>query len=329
MIVKCISRVEEEFTRERSQDLHRGFNNFNPILRPLERTFHWSYGCHVNAVSCMVKNPNHLKRIFLVSMDGAFNQVHTLKSIVKFFVYLTYIRLWDIASKKTICQFPGHQGAVWGLSASTDRRLFARLWNVADSSIMRVDESSDGSTAPLAAYVWKNAFWAVNHQWGGDQFATTAAQVDIWDHNRSEPIRSLRGKDTIISLRFNPGEPNILATSGSDHNITLYDLWLSTPVRKLTMKTKTNALCWNPMVPMNFTAANEGCNCYGYDARKLEECKNVHKNHVSAFCYKFCFSKLKQTFHIPQTKSFHRLIVKIHHPFHNLFLSRSSPFLFL
>ncbi|RZC80619.1 hypothetical protein C5167_043211 [Papaver somniferum] len=48
------------------------------------------------------------------------------------------------------------------------------------------------------------------------------------------------------------------------------------------MKTKTNALCWNPMEPMNFTAANEDCNCYSYDARKLEEAKNVHKDHVSA-----------------------------------------------
>ncbi|MCL7037550.1 hypothetical protein MKW94_003411, partial [Papaver nudicaule] len=136
---------------------------------------------------------------------------------------------------------------------------------------------------PLAVYVWKNAFWAVDHQYGADQFATAGAQVDIWDHNRSEPIRSFEwGKDTVISLRFNPGEPNILATSGSDRSITLYDLRLSTPVRKLLMKTKTNALCWNPMEPMNFTAANEDCNCYSYDARKLEESKNVHKDHVSA-----------------------------------------------
>jgi hypothetical protein len=28
--------------------------------------------------------------------------------------------------------------------------------------------------------------------------------------------------------------------------------------------------------------ANEDCNCYSYDARKLEEAKCVHKDHVSA-----------------------------------------------
>lgn len=32
---------------------------------------------------------------------------------------------------------------------------------------------------------------------------------------RSQPVNSFEwGKDTVISLRFNPGEPNILATSG-------------------------------------------------------------------------------------------------------------------
>ncbi|KAI3887728.1 hypothetical protein MKX03_018575 [Papaver bracteatum] len=291
MKVKCISRAEEDFTRERSQDLQRVFHNFNPVLRPLERAVEYQRAVnavkldkifarpfmgamdgHIDAVSCMAKNPNHLKGIFSGSMDGD-------------------IRLWDIASRRTICQFPGHQGAVRGLSASTDGRVLVscgtdctvRLWNVPDSSVMNMDESSDGTTEPLAVYVWKNAFWAVDHQWDGDQFATAGAQVDIWDHHRSEPIRSFEwGKDTVISLRFNPGEPNILATSSSDRSITLYDLRLSTPVRKLIMKTKTNALCWNPMEPMNFTAANEDCNCYSYDARKLEEAKNVHKDHVSA-----------------------------------------------
>ncbi|KVI07632.1 Quinonprotein alcohol dehydrogenase-like-superfamily [Cynara cardunculus var. scolymus] len=48
------------------------------------------------------------------------------------------------------------------------------------------------------------------------------------------------------------------------------------------MQTKTNSIAWNPMEPMNFTAANENCNCYSFDARKLEEAKCVHKDHVSA-----------------------------------------------
>ncbi|THF94342.1 hypothetical protein TEA_019922 [Camellia sinensis var. sinensis] len=348
MKVKVISRSTDEFTRERSQDLQRVYRNFDPNLRTQEkaieyvravnaaklekifaRPFVGAMDGHVDAVSCMAKNPNHLKGIFSGSMDGD-------------------IRLWDMASRRTVCQFPGHQGAVRGLTASTDGRVLVscgtdctvRLWNVPLANVMHSDDSSDNSAKPLAVYVWKNAFWAVDHQWEGNIFATAGAQVDIWDHNRSQPVNSFEwGKDTVISVRFNPGEPNILATSArssgsrwrpyatrrnhskqhawardyyrkrvlnfdspspsaheamqaimgqakqneqSDRSIAIYDLRMSSPARKLIMRTKTNSIAWNPMEPMNFTAANEDCNCYSYDARKLEEAKCVHKDHVSA-----------------------------------------------
>ncbi|EYU46644.1 hypothetical protein ABFS83_04G022000 [Erythranthe nasuta] len=288
MKVKVISRSTDEFTRERSQDLQRVFRNFDPNLRSQEksveyvralnaakldkifaRPFVGAMDGHIDAVSCMAKNPNHLKGIFSGSMDGD-------------------IRLWDLATRRTVCQFPGHQGAVRGLTASTDGRVLVscgtdstvRLWNVPIPSLM---ESDDNEVKPLAVYVCKNAFRAVDHQWDGDLFATAGAQVDIWNHNRSQPVNSFAwGNDTSISVRFNPGEPNILATSSSDRSITIYDLRLSSPARKIIMSNKTNSIAWNPMEPMNFTAANEDSNCYSYDARKLDEAKCVHKDHLSA-----------------------------------------------
>lgn len=291
MKVKVISRSTDEFTRERSNDLQRVFRNFDPSLRTQEkaveyvralnaakmdkifaRPFVGAMDGHIDSVSCMAKNPNHLKGIFSGSMDGD-------------------IRLWDIASRRTICQFPGHQGAVRGLTASTDGRILVscgtdctvRLWNVPLATGMESDDLSDNSAKQLAVYVWKNAFWAVDHQCDGNLFATAGAQVEIWDHNRSQPVNSFEwGKDTVISVRFNPGEPNVLATSASDRSIAIYDLRMSSPTTKLIMRTKTNSISWNPMEPMNFTAANEDCSCYSYDARKLDEAKCVHKDHVSA-----------------------------------------------
>jgi WD repeat and SOF domain-containing protein 1 len=291
MKVKVISRSADEFTRERSQDLQRVFRNFDPSLRPQEkaveyvralnaakldkifaRPFVGAMDGHIDSVSCMAKNPNHLKGIFSGSMDGD-------------------IRLWDIASRRTVRQYPGHKGAVRGLTASTDGCILVscgsdctvRLWNVPTATGMDLDDPSSDPTKPLAVYVWKNAFWAVDHQWDGDLFATAGAQVDIWDHNRSQPVNSFEwGNDTAISVRFNPGEPNILAASANDRSITIYDLRMSTPVRKMIMRTKTNSIAWNPMEPMNFTAANEDCNCYSYDCRKLDEARCVHKDHVSA-----------------------------------------------
>ena len=40
-------------------------------------------------------------------------------------------------------------------------------------------------------------------------FATCGEQVDIWDENRAEPVRSFTwGVDTIHSVKFNPIEVN-------------------------------------------------------------------------------------------------------------------------
>ncbi|KAF9587621.1 hypothetical protein IFM89_004453 [Coptis chinensis] len=291
MKVKNLSRPENEFTREHSKDLLRVHGNYDPILRPLAKAtecvravnaaklekifakpFIHAMEGHLDAVSCMAKNPKYLKGIFSGSMDGD-------------------IRLWDMASRRTVRQFPGHQGAVRGLTASTDGRLLVscgvdctvRLWNVPVEDIMESDDSSDRYSEPLAVYVQNNAFWAVDHQWDDEQFATAGAQVDIWNHNRSEPVSSFHwGNDTVTSVRFNPGQPNLLVTSSRDRSITLYDLRSSSSLGKLVMKTKTNSICWNPMEPMNFTAANEDSNCYTYDARKLDMAKCVHEDHVSA-----------------------------------------------
>ncbi|PQP93178.1 DDB1- and CUL4-associated factor 13-like isoform X1 [Prunus yedoensis var. nudiflora] len=291
MKVNVISRSTDEYTKERSQDLQRVFRNFDPSIRTQEKAVEYVRACnaaklekifarpfvgamdgHIDSISCMAKNPNHLTRIFSGSMDGD-------------------IRLWDIASRRTVCQFPGHQGAVQGLAVSTDGRVLVscgtdstvRLWGVPVSTLLEEDVSSDKSAVPLETYVWKNAFRAVDHQWNFDRFATGGAGVDIWNHNRSAPEQSFEwGTDTVVSIKFNPGQPDILATSASDRSIAIYDLRMGKPAAKFIMRTRTNSISWNPMEPINFTAANEDSNCYSFDSRKLNEAKCVHKDHVSA-----------------------------------------------
>ncbi|KAH9619889.1 hypothetical protein KSS87_006515 [Heliosperma pusillum] len=291
MRVKMISRSTDEFTKERSQDLQRVFRNLDPSLRPQEKAIEYTRALnaaktnkifarpfvgamegHCDAISCMAKNPSHLKEMFSGSMDGE-------------------IRLWDLASRRTVSRFLGHQGPVKGITVSTDGRILVscgldctvRLWNAPAPSTMETDESSANSLEPFAVYTGQNAYKAVDHQWNGNLFATAGAQLDIWDHNRSQPVNSFQwGVDTVMSVRFNPGEPNLLASSGSDRSIAIYDLRLSTPARKIIMQTKTNSVCWNPMEPLNFTSANEDNNCYSFDSRKLSEAKCVHQDHVSA-----------------------------------------------
>ena len=62
-------------------------------------------------------------------------------------------------------------------------------------------------------------------------------QLDIWDHARSEPVSTFSwGADTLIAVRFNPSEPDILASCASDRSLALYDLRHSSPIRKLVMQ---------------------------------------------------------------------------------------------
>ncbi|XP_050248372.1 uncharacterized protein LOC126695596 [Quercus robur] len=284
MKVKTISRSTDEFTRERSNDLQRVFRNYDPNLRPQEKAVEYVRALnaaklekifgrpfvgameHNEAISCMAKNPNHLKGIFAGSEDGD-------------------IRLWDITSRRTVRKFPGHRGAVRGLTATTDG---SRLVSCGADCIIRrwtvpVEDSSEDSVKPEDFHISKNAYWGVDHQWKGDQFATVGAQVDIWNHTSNAPVRSFQwGTDTVISVRFNPGHPDLLATSASDRSITLYDVKTTIPIKKLIMQTKTNSIAWNPMEPMNFTAANEDGNCYSYDLRKLNEATMVHTDHAAA-----------------------------------------------
>lgn len=64
-------------------------------------------------------------------------------------------------------------------------------------------------------------------------------QVDVWDHERSEPVASFAwGADTVTAVRFNPADSELLASAASDRAVALYDLRNAAPVRKLVMQAR-------------------------------------------------------------------------------------------
>lgn len=289
MKVKVIARSEEEFTRERKQDVQKVFRNLDPALHPMERAreytsalnaakldkvfakpFMGALAGHVDSISCMAKNPRHLNSLATASMAGE-------------------VYLWDVAFRRIARKFVGHQRAVRGLSMSADGESLlscgddctVRLWQLPTAGVGGTTAAEDHEA--VAVFQGKNAFRAVDHRWEGTTFATAGAQVDIWEHERSEPINSFSwGADSVYAVRFNPSEPDIFASAASDRSIALYDLRVGTPLRKLVMQTKSNAVAWNPREAFNFTVANEDCNCYSYDMRKLKYATCVHQDHVSA-----------------------------------------------
>lgn len=51
----------------------------------------------------------------------------------------------------------------------------------------------------------RNAFRGIDHHWRENLFATAGATVEVWSHERSEPVSTFSwGADTVLSVKFNP-----------------------------------------------------------------------------------------------------------------------------
>lgn len=288
MKITTINRSEEQQTRERVQDVQKVHRNLDPSLHPFERAKEYTRALnaakldrvfakpfisalpHDDGITCLARNPRHLNSLLSGSADGE-------------------IKLWDVSARRCLRRLVGHSGQVKGVSitphgdacVSCSSDCSVKLWKVpfAPFDGGSIEEDQD----PVLEFHGKFAFRSIDHHWDRQQFATAGAAVDIWDHSRSEPVQQFSwGADTVISVRFNPAEPDIFATTGSDRSIALYDLRASTPVRKIIMQTKTNCIAWNPMEAFNFTAASEDTNLYTYDMRRMDVAHCVHQDFVSA-----------------------------------------------
>ncbi|KAF9990954.1 rRNA-processing protein sof1, partial [Entomortierella chlamydospora] len=296
--VKVLSRSVEESTRQRSNDIHKIQRNLDPSLHPFEKAreytralnavkvermfakpFVGALSGHVDGVYCMAKHPKKLDWLVSGGGDGD-------------------LRLWSLSEQKTLWSTVGHKAMITGvssflegnrfLSCSNDRTV--KIWDPTASSSFNDEDNNTGTIGytgagitPVATYTGKNAFSGISHHRSDNIFATSGSEIDIWDHDRAEPIQTLNwGVDTINTVKFNQTETSIIASTGSDRTIILYDLRTSQPVSKLILAMRTNAIAWNPMEAFNFMAANEDHNVYAFDMRKMDKAQNILKDHVSA-----------------------------------------------
>jgi WD repeat and SOF domain-containing protein 1 len=145
--------------------------------------------------------------------------------------------------------------------------------------------SEDGSdpTVPRLTLTSKSFLLSVDHHRTEQMFATSGSQVDLWNHERAEPVASFSwGADSISTVRFNQTETSVFAACGMDRSVILYDCRMTSPLSKMIMTMRGNALAWNPMEAFNFTVANEDHNLYTFDMRRMDRALNVLKDHVSA-----------------------------------------------
>lgn len=283
MKVKVLCRNPKDYLRQRKSDIDRLPRNLDPALHPLEgpreyvralnatkldrvfaKPFVASLSGHTDGVYCLSKHPKKLSVLLSGSCDGE-------------------IRIWSLARQECISAIAAHTGFVRGLCTNTEGTSFVSVGEDKIIKQWQYPEEEEAEMEPASTILGKSVFLGVDHHWHEPIFATCGERVDIWDESRSEPIHSFTwGVDSITNIRFNPVEYNILATTGSDRTVALYDIRGASPLRKVVLSMKSNGVAWNPMEAFNFTVANEDTNLYTFDMRRLDRTLNVHMDHVMA-----------------------------------------------
>ena len=252
---------------------------------------------HTDGLYCMTRARTMVAPLFSGSFDGE-------------------IRFWNAGHKRCFGYARAHGDTrVTGITVSHDDRLVyscgldrtVKSWafdreaatefgnDVERSEIathgLRDELFSGGSCAkgagelkPAKIYQTSAAVNAIDHNWKKFEFATASdSVVDIWDPIRSQPRQSFEwGCEGVYTLKYNPAETNILGATTKDNAVMLFDIRAGSAVKKLTLQMRSNALCFNPREPQNFTVANEDTNLYTFDMRKMDAAWYVHKGHVQA-----------------------------------------------
>lgn len=130
-----------------------------------------------------------------------------------------------------------------------------------DKTIKTWNSSSPGfgeEEEPINTILSRTILTGITHHRKDPIIATCGEICQLWEHNRNEPIRSMKwGVDSIHDATFNQVETMLLAACASDRSIILYDTREAKPLRKVVMTLKSNKLAWNPMEAFIFTIANE------------------------------------------------------------------------
>ncbi|KRX08346.1 WD40-repeat-containing domain [Pseudocohnilembus persalinus] len=285
--INTITRNESDYSRETKFDITKIQRSTNPNLHQFQKAREYQRALvsvkmdkmfakpfvgtmqgHSDAISVLSKCASSLSKCLSGSFDGE-------------------VRCWDMTNRETVFSLNLHKNAVKGLSFSNDGHRFVSSGD--DKNIYLYDyqnlvQSKDpNQSEPMQKYISKQPLGNVDHSWKADEFATSGNVVQIWNYNRTNPVQKFQwGADSILKVKYNPSQPNLVAATGIDRSIVLYDLRGETPLQKLYLPNKCHALSWNPTEPINFTVGSDDGNAYTFDMRNFKEARFIHKDHIQA-----------------------------------------------
>lgn len=284
MKVKVLSRNPDDYLRETKHDIQKVQRNFDPSLHPFEVCR--EYARALNAV----KLDKIFARPFLGNLEGHRDGVQVLHKHPRSLSLLLSgacdgeVKVWNLAERTCVRTLQAHRGMVRGIAFLGDGHRFITVGDDKNIKTWRTESPAWGEPdEPVNTIITRGVLTGIAHHLQEPLFATCGESVHLWEHQRSEPLRTLNwGVDTVYAVRFNPIQTSVMASASSDRSIVLYDTRESQPLRRVVLEMRSNAVCWNPMEAFLFTCANEDYNLYTFDMRKLKSAVNVHIDHVSA-----------------------------------------------
>ncbi|KAG9119232.1 rRNA-processing protein sof1 [Ceratobasidium sp. 392] len=258
--------------------------NLDPLAHPFARARERTRALNAAKIERMFAKP------FVASLEGHVDGVYTLATRAGELGTVTSgsgdgeIIVHDLAEQKQLLKFPGaHKGTVSAITYAEGPRLLScgvdrtvKLWDTT------IPAEGDELRAPLNVFPGKVAFNAIDHHRTDQLFATASNIVQLWDETKSTPVSNLTfptSNETITALRFNLSESSVLATTGTDRTMTLYDIRTGKAERRLM---RANALSWCPTFPTTLLLASEDHNLYTFDVRSLASPTQIYKGHVAA-----------------------------------------------
>lgn len=289
--IKVISRNPDNYLRETKYDIHKIQRNYDPDLHPFEAVREYKLALnavklervfakpfigsltHSEGVSALCRHPSRLSCVFTGTVEGE-------------------LKLWDISKRRCDWTVQAHKGQIWSLVAAPDGASFFSVGN--DKTVKRwslqqsLEENED---LPVDTWMCDSIVTGITHHRYRNEFITCGERVLLWDANTKSPKSSYdwsttsdRNDASVVSVKFNPVETDLFASSDHANNIVLYDT-RAKEVKKLKMTLRVNALAWNPMEAFILTAASEDYNVYSFDIRNMNNNNRVitiHQGHTSA-----------------------------------------------
>ncbi|AOA63151.1 Biogenesis of 40S (small) ribosomal subunit [Komagataella phaffii CBS 7435] len=296
MKIKTISRSSDAYVPVRNTEESAIPRNLNPALHPFERAREYTKALTATKLERMFAQP-FIGQLGKSHRDGVYTLAKNFKIVNRVASGSGdgVIKYWDLTSRDEIVSFKAHYGMVSGLCVTPSQKLLScgddktiKMWNINNETMYGQNLTDDQETKVssqglVKTYLGEHSFKTIDHHRENDVFVTGGRRINLWDVNRKSPVSDLSwGADNIVSVKFNMSETSVIASTGSDNSIVLYDIRTNSPTQKVRTSMRSNALCWNPIEPFSFVSASEDHNCYLWDMRNLSRSSNIYKDHVSA-----------------------------------------------